>query len=313
MNTFQEIQDILNDDLIVFKTGEIIKGSYIKTALKTEISIKKGNKLRGLIYKKTKENSFKKASSLLGGKFYSLHYTNIINLPLNQPNLNTAFTFRLIYLCSYLNYDNILVTDNLKRSKTKYINEKDLGDILKLSKKQIQDFKKICFANNILEKISIYGVSAIKVNINIACLGTIPNSYKRNSIRISIPHIQSVYHMSSAREHKQLGYLIPLLPYIHYEFSILANNPNEQYEEYIQPLSLQDICKILNYSRTNSGKLLTLLRKFTLNNRSLFLTGIYKNKKIFFLNPELFLKSSTPTSLKHTLNLLKLSETYEDK
>ena len=311
MNRIQDIKNILKGELVNPATGEIIEGAEIIEALEFENALKKRFQRDGLKYKKEKSIVESKVTEMLGGSFYILQYRNTVNAILEKyEKINSAFAFRFIYLCSYMNYDNILIFDSFKRSKSKYIDESDLREIMNLSRKQLIEFKKICFEDNLLEKIEVEGIPAIKVNKMVACKGKTPTYYNRYSIRVSINHIQEIYKMATAREHKQLGYLVSLLPYVNFHFSILSHNPECEYKTHLNPLSLQDICKILDYDIKNAGRLLTALRKPTLNGKLVFLTVLYKDSEAFLLNPAVYNKVSSNEALKWLYELLESSEIW---
>lgn len=311
--TLKEIQEVLRGEFISPATGEVLTGEQIKELIQLEEGIKRTNQLQGLRRKQQKDFINNEVCNMLGGDFIYQQYTNTVNVILEEyEKFNSAFAFRFVYLASFMNYDNILVFDNRKKGASKYIEERDLMEVLGLSKKQVLEFKKVCFNQGLIEKVQVEGITVLKINKLVACKGNLPAYYKRYSIRVSVPHLQDIYKRATPREHKQLGYLTALLPYINFEYSLLCLNPDCEYKAYLQPMTIQDICKILNYDITKASRLLTVLRKTTLNGEYVFLTINLNNKDAFFLNPKVYYKGSTPTALKWLDELFTLAKLWEE-
>lgn len=320
---FNELKDktIIDDDGVILDTQEVINciwdtlKPFSIVEAKEELKCEKKLKAGQIAYLKAKENQTaaeQEIQFILGGDFIQQQYINTVEICLSDSEaFNSAFAFRLTYLTSYMNYNNILVFNNRKKSNSKYINEKDLTEVMGLSRKQLTEFKKLCFDAGILEKINIDGIEALRVNKMIACKGKAPLYYKRYSIRVSVPHIQDIYKRATAREHKQLGYLTALLPSVHLEYFVLSKNPHTEYKNYIQPLTLQDICIKLNYQTKNASRLLKDLRKTTLNGEYVFMCAYIGNKEAFFLNPRVYYKGSTPEGLKWLEELFLLAKDWE--
>lgn len=311
--TLKEIQEILNSEFINSETGEVLTGKELGELTQLEKGIKRNNQLQGLRRKQQKDFINNEVCNMLGGDFIYQQYTNTVNVILEEyEKFNSAFAFRFVYLASFMNYDNILVFDNRKKGASKYIEERNLMEVLGLSKKQVLEFKKVCFNQGLIEKVQIEGITVLKINKLVACKGNLPAYYKRYSIRVSVPHLQDIYKRSTPREHKQLGYLTALLPYINFEYSLLCLNPDCEYKAYLQPMTIQDICKTLNYDITKASRLLTVLRKTTLKGEYVFLTINLNNKDAFFLNPKVYYKGSTPTALKWLDELFTLAKLWEE-
>lgn len=311
------LEDVLvNGEFTGNGTGEIFSIEELKRALLHEYltaeAHKKERQLEGLKYQQNKTATQEAIQGLMGGDFIQQQYNHTIEVCLSDSGVyDSAFAFRLTYLCSFMNYDNILVFNNKKRSDSKYINEKDLLEVMGLDRKQLRQFKNLCFDAGILERVNIEGIEGLKINKLVACKGKLPPYYKRHSIRVSVPHIQDIYSRATKREHKQLGYLTALLPYVHYEYCLICHNPAVEYKKYIQPLTLQDICVILNYDKTKASRLLNELRKTTLNGEYVFMCAYVGEMETFFLNPKVYFKSSTPEGLKWLEELFSLSKDWE--
>ena len=292
-------------------TGEIISIDEYKQHIQASEAFKAKQKREYFFRQHKKKCISDEIKSMMGNDFIQQHYTNTIEVCVNvDGQFDSAFAFRFIYLATYIDFNNILVDFNSK-SKTRYITEKDLGDLLGLARKQLAEFKTRCFNNGLLEKLNIEGAEAIRVNKLVAVKGKAPAYYKRKSIRVSVPYIRDIYGRATIREHKGLGYLIAMLPFINYEYAVLCHNPEQQYKQYLQPLSIQDVCKILGYEKKNAGRLLKELRKVKLGEEFVFCIAGIGATDTFYLNPKVFFKGTTKESLKWLEELFECAKAWE--
>lgn len=65
----------------------------------------------------------------------------------------------------------------------------------------------------------------------------------------------SLYESLPAARHKQLGYLLSMVPYLNRKYNILCVNPLETNLNLIAPLSYPDISDLLELSRANAARL----------------------------------------------------------
>lgn len=293
------------------RSGDIIPIDEFKQHIQASEAIKTKQK-REYFHKQNKKKQLnEEIKSMMGNDFIQQHYSNTIEVCADvNGQFDSAFAFRFIYLATYIDFDNILV-DGRCKGNTRYITEKDLEELLGLARKQLNEFKARCFENGLLEKVIIEGSEAIRINKLIAVKGKASACYKRKSIRVSVPYIRDIYNRSTAREHKGMGYLIAMLPFINYEYAVLCHNPEQQYKEYLQPLSIQDICIILGYGKKNAGRLLKELRKVKLGEDYVFCVVSIGETDAFYLNPKVFFKGTTKESLKWLEELFECAKAWE--
>ncbi|QAA31175.1 hypothetical protein [Clostridium manihotivorum] len=302
-----------SQEFVDIKTGEYFTNEQLRECFLAEETLKKSKQRDAFRRKQQKHWTNLEVKEMLGGDFIQQQYINTVSVCLSDSGkFDSAFAFRMAYLTTYMDFNNILVFDASSKKITRFIEERDLIEVMGLASKQLRQFKKTCFDTGILEYEVIEGAKAIKVNKLIACKGKLPAYYKRNSIRVSVPYLQDIYSRAENREHKQLGYLIGLLPYINYEYSLLCLNPEQEYKNYLQPLTIQDICKILKYDITKASRLFDELRKTTLNGHCVFCVAGIGKKDAFFLNPKVFYKGVTPSGLKWLEELFESAEAWED-
>ena len=61
--------------------------------------------------------------------------------------------------------------------------------------------------------------------------------------RIYVDTIQVLYEGATSRNHKNLGYIMKLLPKMNYKTNFIVHNPDEDNVFNLQPYSLIEICK----------------------------------------------------------------------
>ena len=226
----------------------------------------------------SEKDNFKKVMDGHCGGFYFYMYDNVKSL--SRQNL-----FRLIYLCSYMDYNNMLSIGRTKSKK--YITSKELEKILNLCRREVYSFKSSLIKENI---ITINKDKHITINNKYCKKGDVPNIKGNKVVRIYDDGIRSLYKNSTAKEHKKLGLLIELLPYINLKWNILCLNPNCEILDDVIGFSIKDICELVGYKNvTNLSKDLLSL---TVNGEPVVAFIETNKKKLIAINPLIYYKGT---------------------
>lgn len=201
---------------------------------------------------------------------------------------------KLVMLCTFLYYDKMF-----RRSTKTTIKKKDLQDILNISKKAVYDFW-----NEVNEKYIVEhnGDLYIAGSANVF-RGQLPKTQTpevKHFQKAYINAIRKLYRTTDVRKHKQLGYIFKMIPYLNLEYNILCKDPFEQEIENIMPLSIAELCRLINYNPTQSARLLKELQslKFEHNHRPEYLLSYVDNggdipqSKMIFVNPHILYNGS---------------------
>lgn len=233
---------IIEQRKIDAETGEIVK-----TTIKSEeTGQRQANYLRD-------KHDMKKMNYLLGG-FVQVMYAN--NELLFNEILNPAEVSRVLYLSTFINYENMLVKKGLY-NKDIPMTRKDIEKVMKLNRSAFNGFIKALKDKGILlEKDNVYYLSEKLFNKG-------KTKQKEGYTRLFIQTTRRLYESCNSRKHKQLGYCFQLIPFIHYEQNRLCKNPNEQNIFNISNFTLKEICKLLKISTVNSSRFEKLLLNFT--------------------------------------------------
>lgn len=179
-------------------------------------------------------------------------------------NISAESAVRLLYLCTYLNFENEFMISQRQKMK-----KSDLKSILGLSTGTTFNFWKEVNGTYIID----LGDDGLKLNCSEIVRGAISDSdslYKK----IYIDAIRNIYKATPTSKHKHLGYVFKLLPFINTEYNIICDNPEEKELKKIKPLSVADICDIIDYDKTNLARFMKIYRQITFD---------YKGQQEYFL------------------------------
>ena len=277
--------------------GIFLSKEYIEKKQETQV-----NKVEGYSKKKKKDEF----SKYMNSNFGSFYFNNYMKL-LKKLNNNTALLFRFLYLCTYADYDGYLKYGNYSYGVNHgYMTENDFDEVFKMSKAMITKLKKELYDNNLIIKSKID--DRLIINGSFYTRGELCLGDMLESSRVFDDGIKELYEKSNPREHKRIGVVIPLLPFLNKYHNILCNKPLERELKYIEPLTLREMCKIIGYDITNEDRLRKQLQNITVKNNPLVAYVSHAKAKFFVVNPALFYKGNCLDDLKGVINLFKVEK-----
>ena len=197
-------------------------------------------------------------------------------------NLSAESSARLVYLCTFLDYDNKFMITNHRIMK-----KSDLKEILFVSARTALNFWKEVEGAYIID-LGKDGLRLNNPNIIRGCITSSEKIYKK----FYIDGIRRVYRACPISKHKYLGYIFKLLPYVNTEYNVLCKNPDEEIWKEIKPLTATEICRLIGYDETHVNRLTQLYKKLTFENQGeeeYFLSLIYNQSGLrslrAFINP----------------------------
>ena len=301
METLETLQQW--DEYVNVNTGEylgegiFLSKEYIEKKQETQV-----NKVEGYSKKKKKDEF----SKYMNSNFGSFYFNNYMKL-LKKLNNNTALLFRFLYLCTYADYDGYLKYGNYSYGVNHgYMTEKDFDEVFKMSKAMITKLKKELYDNNLIIKSKID--DRLIINGSFYTRGELCLGDMLESSRVFDDGIKELYEKSNPIEHKRIGVVIPLLPFLNKYHNILCNKPLERELKYIEPLTLREMCKIIGYDITNEDRLRKQLQNITVKNNPLVAYVSHAKAKFFVVNPALFYKGNCLDDLKGVINLFKVEK-----
>lgn len=231
-------------------TGEIIGNTFIGKGEELVLDSKKKLSDNQKNYLKKKDN-LEELSKTLGGYVHIFYVKE--ELLYNKLNLNPADVSRFLYLATYISYnyedENLLIKK--ENGQLKPMTQKDIMEVMKLSERAFYNFiKEMKSKELIIEKNNKF-----YVNEKYISKGKIQDN-ENNYIRLYIDTTRHLYEHCTSRQHKQLGYVLQLLPYVDLQTNhILINNEKAE---------IRDIMKLLGIPANNKQSI-SAFKKALLN------------------------------------------------
>lgn len=175
------------------------------------------------------------------GRFYCLALDN------HFEKLSPIAVARLVYLGTFIKYG----TDRLYLTERTPLTKKLLPEVMGVSEDTVSRF---------LEEVQEYIFEDEEHNLHIQnptfIRGKLP-SENGGYQKIYIDAARKLYTETPVKNHKQLGYIFLMLPFISIEHSILCHRPFAKDVKDIQPMTLKEFCEAvgLAYNRTTISRL----------------------------------------------------------
>lgn len=207
-------------------------------------------------YMKNKSDMGKMTSDL--GGFYMLYY----NERLFDGLVSDTHIARVIYLATFIEYDtNRLVFYENGKANVPFT-ERDVKEILGIKKVQTyNEFKKEILDSGIMT-ITDDGIFMNKKYFN---RGEV--QHKGYFMRMYIDTIRQLYEQINTRQHKTLGYLFRLIPFIDYEYNIITRSPNTDDKIKERLMTKKDIAQLFNVDLETYKKVEQQLLRLTITFR----------------------------------------------
>lgn len=259
------------------ETGEILSQEPIAEGETYLIQDKKRELTPQQIRYLNETEEMKQFNNEMGG-FIFMYYNKLLydkELDLDMGNVS-----RVIYLATYIDYNNILVLNSGYASgkKIKQMSKKYIKSVMNLSDRVFSNFFKEVTEKNILIKNED---GTFKMNDKYFVKGT--TNYKDNFTRAYINTIRDLYLDTASRYHKCLTYIYKLLPMVDRQTNLIVHNPNNEYEE-PKKMTLKDIGEFLGISTEKKN-----LDKFVKNN--LFKIFIIKDGRKYWVFNQIVVKN----------------------
>ena len=286
-------------------TGEELANVFIKKGESIEMQTRK-NLSDGQKDYLQKKDFMGDIAETLGGYIHVFYVKD--ELLYNKLNLNPADVSRFLYLATYISYNykdrNLLVKK--EKGRLKPMIQKDMMKLMKLNKSAFYNFIKEMKS----KKLIIEKNNKFYINEKYISKGKIRDN-KDNYIRLYIDTTRHLYEHCTSRQHKQLGYVLQLLPYVDLQTNhILINNEKAE---------IRDIMKLLGLSTegiNSINKFKKMLLNFTINYQGndyyLFGAHTYEYGKefrtYFVINPLVLFAGNNIELIQDVCNQLMIKE-----
>ena len=235
------------------------------------------------------------------GEFYFCYFDKLL-----KEGMSEQMTARSIYLYTFADYDGILRYGNAK-GEGNIVKEKDLQELLGLKKTEFMNAKK--------ELIKIHKIlliredGAVMPNPMFFQKGKIKRKKDlKMAVRIFEEGIQEIYRKAKPKEHKKIGVLIKLLPFINYGYNVVCFNPEESDLTKVRRMTLKDICVAIEYDETNASRLKRELLKMKVDGRPVVMISLVEDKNCVFINPKVYHKGGNEKTLRYLMDIFEIFE-----
>ena len=171
---------------------------------------------------------------------------------------------RLLMLSTYLSFaesssPSMLILGN-KFGQKRPMKKSDIQSVLGLSKSTFYDFMKevspdIDDNGSIVNTPYLFNVDGVYYMNNEYFLRSyLPKGSHHYINKIFVTPVRRLYQIAKISQHRKLGMIFALLPYINREWNIVCWNTLEDDLAYIEAMSTKDICEVLGLSRKHANR-----------------------------------------------------------
>lgn len=203
-------------------------------------------------------------------------------------NLSAETAARLVFLCTYLDYDGHFMLTERRRMK-----KNDLQEVLGLSTGTTHKFWTEVNPAYIAEDDD--GLILTNGDIIRGAITDYGKSYQK----FYNTAIRKVYKNTKATRHRHLGYIYQVLPFINIEYNILCWNTDEKELDDIEQMSIAEFCDMIGYNVAEYTKLIKIYKGITFeinDHLEYFLTFVANEAEAssirIFVNPRILYSGS---------------------
>lgn len=268
----------INDGVAVDnQTGEVVETVTVVIPLGSKTYTPQEQRA----YKERKANEAKRYAMKSTNK--ELGSFNFVSVDNGFSDLRAATVARLIYLTTFSKQGSSIL---YKRANTP-IKYDDLSKLMNCSVKTIERF---------WDEVSpkyIYTNSNDEIEINTKIIRR-DKLFKGSGYwqRIYRNSVQKLFH--AATNLNNIGYIFQLLEYVNVEYNLLCLNPEQTELSEIKTLSIDDLCKIINYDISQKSRLMKTLKKqtFDVNGKQERLISFVDGGDKIVINPRVIYSGS---------------------
>lgn len=184
-----------------------------------------------------------------------------IDANINFRGVSPAMVTRLLYLSTYAGYKNKhpkgFGNPLIKRGV--HLQKKDIAEVLQLSERTAASFLKEVCPTYIKEDANGY----LYLNSRSFVRGGLKKRDFKQYQKIYNNGIRKLYEAAKGKNHKQLGHVFMMIPFINIKYNILCHNPGETDVDKVIPMSPKEFCKEVGYSYSNLNRLMNIYSSVT--------------------------------------------------
>ena len=162
--------------------------------------------------------------------------------------ISAATAARLVYLSTFLKYG----TNSLYLTKRTQMKKEDLPKVMGMSATTAFRFTK----EVIPQYLQVDENGNLHLSERIFRQGQLSRGNNQKAYqKIYIDMVRRLYNETPVSNHKELGYIFAMLPYINIEYNVLCKNPYEKDLAEIELLSVREFCESIGHSYSTVSRL----------------------------------------------------------
>ena len=276
--------------VIDYDTGEIIEDV---SRIITETEDKKITEYKQL---QQRRKHLRKLMEEHCGNFYFYRYDKL----LEQLGEDTATAFRFLYLCACADKDGYFEKYANEYCKTK----EDFTYIFDKGKDTVRRYVDSLLKHNLLFKDE----KGYKLNPLFYSMGGMDSEFRRNTIRTFNKAVKELYYNSDPKEHRVIGKVLKLVPYINIYNNVLCWDIEETNKEKIQPLTIYEIREILHPKNNYSYDIMDKLEMLFIKGEPVLGRFESVGTEQFIINPRLFYRGNNPRDLQSIIDAFDIAK-----
>lgn len=281
--------------IIDYDTGEII------TDVSRIITTSEDHKLSEYRRLQQKRENLRTMIEKHCGVFYFYRYDKL----LEQLNDDTATAFRFLYLCACATKDGYIIKYDHEYCKI----VEDFTYVFDKTKDTVRRYMEAMTDNNLIFKDDM----GYRLNPLFYSMGGMNDDFKRNTIRTFNKAIKELYYNSNPKEHKMMGKLLKLVPYINIYNNVLCWDIYETDKQLIQPLDISEIRTIL-HSKNNYGyDVVNKIEDLFIKGEPVLGRFTSVGQTQYIINPRLFYRGNDAKDLKAIIDQFDIAKSRYQK
>lgn len=201
-------------------------------------------------------------------------------------NVSPANLTRLIFLATYLSFHN----NELRTTERHKLTKKELANVLDVSESTAERFWREVNPKYIVEGDD----GVLRTNPEIFAKGS-TKQLMTFYIKVFAKGMEHLYKSVPKSNHKHLGYIFAMLPYVNIEHNILCWNTEETDISKVKQMSMKEFCGEIGFNYKHIDRLHRAYKKMSFDigegNQELFCSIIkneYTGKELMIINPKVF-------------------------
>ena len=264
---------------VELSTGEIYDAATVTVPVGSQLITPEQQRRNSERRERQQIHHSEKAITAMLGKFY------LLAVDTDFSGLSSATVARLVYLATYLRYG----TNSLYWTKRTPISRRMLPEVLGVSEDTAGRFMK-----EAERYVSVDEKGNVHMDQPAFVRGRLPADHAGYQ-KLRIEAVRRLYKAADVADHKRLGYIFLMLPFISVDYNILCHNPYAADIGDIQPMTAKEFCEKIGlaYNKTTVFRLRRIYAdiQFEIDGeRQLFCgfvtDGVHPENDKIFVNPK---------------------------